>query len=186
MQSVKPPFPSRYESRIKLNNGAEESLRPVQPGDGDLILDLFGKISPRSLYLRFLSHIQYLSEDMLYRFTHMNYPDEFALAALVRENEKDAFIAVGRYARESGNDICDLALAVRDDWQHLGLGKELLEKLIAAGKENGISRFGSMMDPQNTVMMHILTDLGYEVKYSPRSGFYEVEIIIDNPFSKKS
>ena len=114
---------------------------------------------------------------MLHSFTHINYDSEFALVAVIQEDGKDAIIAVGRYAYDSKDDLADLAVAVRDDWQHLGLGKSLLARTVAIGKEQGISRFKSMMDAQNKIMRQILLELGYEVKYSLRSGFFEVEIL---------
>jgi acetyltransferase len=115
---------------------------------------------------------------MLYHFTHVDYASQFALVAVIGENGRDAIIAVARYAYDPHNHITDLALAVRDDWQNLGLGKSLLEKIVAIGKEHGITRFGSMMDPGNHAIEQILKAPGYQVKYSLRNGFYQVEIFV--------
>ncbi len=175
---MKGRYPSQYESRVVLKNGEEVFIRPVRDTDGPLILDLFNRFSPRSVYQRFLSRLDKLPDDLLYHLTHLDYDSEFALAALIRENEKDAIIAVARYAHDAKDDFTDLAIAVRDDWQNLGLGQALLLKLVAIGKEHGISRYVSMMDPQNTIIKQTLQKLGYAVKYSFRSGFYEVEIIV--------
>ena len=65
---------------------------------------------------------------------------------------------------------------MRDDWQHLGLGKPLLAKIVDIGKTNGISIFESLIAPQNEVIKALLTDLGYKVTYSLRSGSFLVEI----------
>jgi GNAT superfamily N-acetyltransferase len=170
-------YPSHHEGRIALKDGREVFLRPVLTTDSDLIIDLFNKITPRSLYQRFLRNLDVLPEDMLHHFTHINYETDSALAAVIEEDCRDAIVAVGRYAYDPHEYNTDLALAVRDDWQNLGLGKSLLTRIIAIAKEHGISRFGSMMDTKNTIMEKILRDLGYEVRYSLRSGFYQVEIL---------
>jgi RimJ/RimL family protein N-acetyltransferase len=175
---MKGEYPSQHESRVALENGAEVFIRPVRDTDGVLILDLFGRISPRSLYQRFLSKPDTLPDDLLYHLTHIDYDTAFALAGVVREKGRDVLIAVARYARDPQDDTTDLAIAVRDDWQNLGLGKALLTKLVAIGKERGIPRFVSMMDPQNYIIRQALKKLGYTIKYSSRSGFYEVEIIV--------
>jgi GNAT superfamily N-acetyltransferase len=167
-----------YESWLTLKNGREVFLRPILQTDGHLIVDLFNKISPQSRYLRFLRHLHTLPEDMIYHFTHINYDSEFAIVGVIKEDGKDAIIAVGRYAHDQHEDLTDLAVAVRDDWQHFGLGKSLLAKIIAIGKEHGIYRFESMMDPQNNIIRQTLLELGYEVKYSLRSGFFQVEIVV--------
>ncbi|MFZ2444962.1 MAG: GNAT family N-acetyltransferase [Syntrophobacteraceae bacterium] len=171
-------YPHQYESRIALKNGAGVFLRPILRTDGNLLVDLFNKMSPQALYSRFLRRLDALPEDMIYRFTHIDYVGDFALAAVIEEDGKDAIIAVGRYAYEPDDDITDLAVAVRDDWQHLGLGKALLARVVDIGKEHGILRFGSMMDPRNNVLRRILFELGYEMKYSLRSGFFQVEILV--------
>ncbi len=171
-------YPSHHESRLTLKDGREVFLRPVLPTDNDLVIDLFNRISPRSIYQRFLANLGALPEDMLHHFTHINYETDFALAAVIEEGCSEAIIAVGRYAYDPHENNTDLALAVRDDWQNLGLGKLLLTRIIAIAKEHGISRFESMMDTKNTIMEKILKDLGYEVRYSLRSGFYQVEILV--------
>ncbi|MFB3926098.1 MAG: GNAT family N-acetyltransferase [Syntrophales bacterium] len=171
-------YPSQYESRLTLKNGKEVFLRPILQTDGNLLIDLFNKLSPQSRYLRFLRHLHSLPEDMLYRFTHIDYKSDFALVAVIKENEKDAIIGVGRYAYDPQQHLTDLAVAVRDDWQRLGLGKSLLARVVEIGKEHGVSRFESIMDPQNNVIRQILWKLGYKVKYSLRSGSFQVEILV--------
>jgi acetyltransferase len=171
-------YPPQHEGRLTLKNGREVFLRPIRQTDGHLLVELFKKMSPQSLYLRFLWRVPALSEEMLYQFTHIDYESEFALVSVIEEDGKDAIIAVGRYAYDSKENISDLAVAVRDDWQHLGLGTSLLARTVAIGKEHGICRFKSMMDPRNQIMRGILLELGYDVKYCMRNGLYELEILV--------
>jgi acetyltransferase len=171
-------YPSQYESRLTLKDGRHVFLRPILRTDRDLIFNLFNRISPESLYMRFLKHYRVLPEDMLYHFTHLDYASRFALVAVVDEGGKDAIIAVGRYAHDPQEDLTDLAIVVRDDWQNLGLGKSLLMKIIDVGKEHGFRRFVSMMDPGNTVIRQTLSRLGYEVDYSLQNGVFQVEIVV--------
>ncbi len=165
-------------NRLTLKNGKEVFLRPILQTDGPLIIDLFSKLSPQSIYLRFLRHLHSLPEEMLYHFTHIDPEKEFALAAAIKEDGKEIIIAVGRYAYDPGEDITDLAVAVRDDWQHVGLGKPLLATIINIGRSHGISHFVSMMDPQNRIIKQIISELGCEVKYYPRDGHLQVEIFV--------
>ncbi|HON37331.1 MAG TPA: GNAT family N-acetyltransferase [Deltaproteobacteria bacterium] len=171
-------YPSRHEKRLTLKDGREIFQRPVLWTDRELILDLFNRISPESLYMRFLRHYRVLPEDMLYQFTHLDYIDRFALAAVVEEEGKEAIIAVARYARDPQEGLTDLAIVVRDDWQNKGLGKLLLLGLIDAGREHGIKRFVSMMDPGNTIIRQTLARLGFEASYSLKNGVFQVEIVV--------
>jgi acetyltransferase len=176
--SIITDYPSQHERRLTLKDGREVFFRPIMPTDGNLLVDLYNKISPQNLYMRFLSHIQALPEDLLYHFTHVDYYRESALVAVVKEEGDDAIIGVARYAYDTEEDLTDLAVAVRDDWQHVGMGKALLDNIIAIGKEHGITRFVSMMDPRNSFIGQVLKRLGYNVTYSLRSGYFLVEILV--------
>jgi acetyltransferase len=168
---------NRYESWVTLKNERNIFIRPILPTDGPLIVDLFNKLSVHSKYLRFLRHLHTFPEDMLYQFINVNYKSTFALVTLIKENDKDTIIAVARYAYSFSDNLADLGLAVRDDWQNMGIGKTLLKKIIDIGKECSIYRFGSMIEPQNKIIKHILLELNYTVNYSLKNGAYEVEII---------
>jgi len=175
--TAKDGYPSQYEHWISLKNDKEIFLRPILPTDEPLLVDLFNKLSDQSRYLRFLSHHHVLSEDMLYHFTHIDYDSEFALVAVIKEDGKDAIIAVGRYMLDPSGNFADLAIAVRDDWQHFGLGKSLLGSIVDIGRDHGISRFESIMDPRNDIVKMVLQELGYDVKYNLRDGVYQVVIV---------
>lgn len=169
---------SLHEGRIGLKGGREVFLRPIRETDGDLIVALFNRFSPETVHFRFLARLSTLPEGMVHHFTHLDPGKEFALAALAEEDRSEVLISVARYAFDPRENLADLAIAVRDDWQNLGLGKALLSRLVAIAKGRGITRFRSMMDPLNRAMGKTLRDLGYQVSYSAKSGFYEVEILV--------
>ncbi len=166
----------QYESRLVLKNSAEVLVRPVIPTDAPLLVDMFNKMTPRSRYLRFMTNIHELPENLLHQFTHLDYHASFAIACLVVTDGQTEIIAVARYTHDPDDQIADLGVAVRDDWQNMGIGKSMLSKLIAIGREHGINRFGSMMDPQNDIMKKTLRELGCQVTYFFREGSYQVEI----------
>jgi len=169
-------YPHSHEGWLTLKDGHKIYLRPVLPTDGPLLVGLFNKLSPQSIYLRFLTNLSALPEEWVYRFTHVDYKKDFALLGVVSESGEDAVIAVGRYAYDDRTGMTDLAVAVRDDWQHRGLGKALLSKVVEIGRANGISRFESMIAPHNNTIRTMLIDLGYKVTYSLQGGFYVVDI----------
>jgi acetyltransferase len=171
-------YPAQYESRLTLKNGKEVFLRPIVQTDEYLLVDLLNKLSSDSIYLRFLRPVNALPEDMLFQFTHINYHNNFALVAVIQEDGNDSIIAVARYGYDPEENVTDFAVVVRDDWQHHGLGKSILVKIFAIGKEHGISRFVSIIDSTNNTMKHVLRELGYTVKYSYRNGSTQVEVLV--------
>lgn len=171
-------YPAQYEDRFKLQSSKEVLIRPVVPTDEHLIVDLLNKLSPDSIYLRFLRPVKTLPEALLYHLTHLDYQQNFALAAVIREDGKDAIIAVARYGNDPEERATDFAIVVRDDWQHQGLGKFLLAKIFTVGREYGIFRFISLVDSTNHVMKQILRELGCTVKYSYKKGSTQVEVLV--------
>jgi len=77
-----------------------------------------------------------------------NYKSDFALVALINENGSDSIIAVARYGYDPSEKATDFAVLVRDDWQNLGLGKFLLAEILTIGRQQGITRFVSIMIPR--------------------------------------
>ncbi len=175
MQNDKPTL-SRYESHITAGNGRDVFIRPIREDDGPLLNDLFNKLSPESRYFRFLSSREFLPEALIYQFTHLDYYKNFALAAQIDEEGRRAIIGVGRYGYDYFQKRTDFAIAVRDDWQRLGLGMILLEKLFAIGKEHGITRFSAEIDPQNMGIKRLMTKMGYDMKYTRLSTSLTFEI----------
>jgi len=179
MNDVRPEgYPAIHEGWLTLKDGRKIFIRPILPTDGPLLVDLFNKLSPQTIYLRFLSNLHSLPEEWVYRFTHVDYKKDFALLAIVPEEGKESVIAVGRYALNDHTGKTDLAVAVRDDWQRLGLGKLLLAKIVDIGRANGIFQFESLIAPHNEVIKSLLADLGYRVTYSLQSGFFVVDIYV--------
>lgn len=171
-------YPTQYESRITLKNGRTVFIRPIKPTDEYLIVDLFNKLDDDSKYMRFLMPLNALPEDLLFRSTHIDYHNNFALIAVIREEGKDSIIASCRYGYDAKDHVTDFAIVVREDWQRNGLGKFLLEKIFTIGREHSISHFMSIIDSGNTIIKHTLRELGYTVKYSYRNGSTLVEVFV--------
>lgn len=65
------------------------------------------------------------------------------LPVLIEADDQNEIIVVARYTHDPDEQIADLGIAVRDNWQNLGIGKLLLSKIIIIGKEHSISRFST-------------------------------------------
>ena len=176
MDSSERAYPAKYESSFRLKDSRCVFLRPIRSTDGDLLRDLFHRLSPESVQKRFMTLLRDLPEDMLFRFTHVDYQKYFALVAIVRDEGKDSIVAVGRYGLDPQENATDFAVVVRDDYQGNGLGSYLLRKILEIGRGNGIARFATLIDVENRVMKSILGRLSYKVRFSPRGPVIKAEI----------
>jgi len=85
---------------------------------------------------------------------------------------------VARYGYDPQEHLTDFAIVVRDDWQHYGLGKQMLSRIFAIGRQQGIFRFVSIVDSTNIPMKRTLRGLDYTVNYSYEKGFTQVEVLV--------
>ncbi len=150
--------PAQWEADVVAADGGTVHLRPVRPSDADGLVALHAKLSARTRYLRYFSAYPRIPERDLYRFSHVDHRDRVALVALLGTE----IIAVGRYERIERTDEAEVAFVVADAHQGRGIGSVLLEHLAAAARESGINRFQAVILAENTSMLRVFRDAGYE------------------------
>lgn len=144
------------EVEIRLRDGRTVSLRPLRKDDGERLRALFLRLSPLSVYRRFLSPIPAPSEEGLRRLLDVDHCHREAIAAL----DGDDIVAVVRYARLPGSpDVADIAVVVADDWQRDGLGQLLMERLTHLARMRGVSHFNATVLGDNVPAMRMLRSL---------------------------
>src|SRR5699024_8620733 len=131
------------------------------------------KQSQESVYLRFFAPLGRIPDRDLYRFTHVDHQQRVALVITWQEE----IAAVGRFDQIGGGEA-EVAFNVADWVQGKGLGSVLLEHLAAAGRELGVRRFRADVLPQNSRMLRVFTDAGYEVSKTYDDGIMAVSFTI--------
>jgi acetyltransferase len=73
-------------------------------------------------------------------------------------------------------DEARFSVLLTDDAQGLGLGTELLRRLIRITREEGLKRLESTMTEDNKMMQHICKQLGFEIKPSKDEGMVVAQL----------
>src|SRR3954453_9078215 len=111
-------------------------IRPIRPGDADLIREGFEQLSARSRYQRFLGGKPYLTSTELRYLTAVDHHDHEALVAVARLRGQG--IGVARYVRNADDpDSADLAVTIADQWQGCGVGGLLVNRLAQRARCEG-------------------------------------------------
>jgi acetyltransferase len=88
--------------------------------------------------------------------------------ALVAERENpdgnSEIIAVGRLSKIHGKPDAEVAVLIRDDYQHLGLGTELVRRLMLIARDEKLKSVHSTMLGVNREMRAICNRLGFRLK----------------------
>lgn len=166
-------YPAHWEADVVLRDGTTMHIRPIRAEDAEALQRFHMSQSERSTYLRFFAPMERLSDTMLTRFTQVDHRDQVALVLV----DRTQIIAVGRFERLGETDA-EVAFNVADSAQGKGLGSVLLEHLAAAGRELGVRRFVADVLPQNSKMLRVFADTGYEVQSQMDDGILAVSFSI--------
>ena len=176
------PFGQRPRSaaegkRVVLRDGSKVLIRQVRPADARLLADGFARLSPRSRQMRFLARKDQLSAAELRYLTDVDHHDHEALGALDRAGGRG--VGVARYVRDAGDPhAAEIAVTIVDDWQGRGLGTELLTRLSARARCEGIHRFTALVADDNVAMAALLQNMSANLAgRGPGTVEYEITLM---------
>ncbi|MFO7320105.1 MAG: bifunctional acetate--CoA ligase family protein/GNAT family N-acetyltransferase [Chloroflexota bacterium] len=160
------PYPVQYVKPWTMRDGRTVLIRPIRPEDEPLLVRFHENLSERTVYLRYLKDLklsQRVAHERLARLSFIDYNREMALVAVERnpENQQPSIVAVGRLSKYPGTDIAEFAIVVADDHQGLGLGRELLTRLLQVGRDEKLSRIRGNILQDNEDMLRLTRDLGF-------------------------
>jgi len=86
------------------------------------------------------------------------------------ETGEHEILGVGRLSQVRGTSEAEFALLVSDRFQGLGLGTELLSRLLQVGRDEDVDRiFGDIL-PENGEMQRICEKLGFRLTHNIRES----------------
>jgi GNAT superfamily N-acetyltransferase len=83
---------------------------------------------------------------------------------VVKDGAAEIIVGISRYSKIAGQNRCESALAVSDDWQHKGVGTALMRHLIELAKAQGLASVESTEFAENIDMRSLLHGLGFHLK----------------------
>ena len=171
------PYPARYVSQWRMKNGTDVTIRPIRPEDEPLMVKFHETLSERSVYLRYF-HLMNLSQrtahERLTRICFIDYDREMALVA-ERDHE---ILGVGRLTKIHGTNDAEVAVLVSDSYHGLGLGKELLARLLIVGADEKLNRLTADILPDNRDVMRICEKLGFKLRHSLEDEVVKAEFAL--------
>lgn len=170
------PYPNQYTAPFCLRDGREVLIRPIRPEDEPLIIALHASHSEHTIRMRFFSLVKTLSRDSLIRLCHLDYNREMALTAVRKENGEPRLLGVARYYLHPETGAAEFALVVSDAYQRQGLGRHLMQRLIAIARERGIRCLAGQVLAENTPMLHLLRSLGFSPPVPVEDQVVRVEL----------
>ena len=162
------PYPRKYVSRWKMKDGTEILLRPIRPEDETAMVKLHQAVSDRTVYLRYF-HMEKLdaraAHQRLVRKCFIDYDREMALVAEHLGNEHE-ILGLGRLVKERWGQKGEIAVLIADQYQKLGLGTELLRRLISIARDDNLLELEASILSENDAMRALAGHFGFRIKYT--------------------
>ena len=155
MRLAIPNYPRELVRPIALADGAVLIQRPIRPDDESRLVELFQRLSPRTVYQRFFRAYDRLPEDWYHRFADVDYHSRLALVAM--DDRGTLLRAVARYEPGPTPETTEIAIVIEDGWQSRGLGGALFDALLAAAEARDRRRFTADILAGNWPMLRLLS-----------------------------
>ncbi|PMG43282.1 bifunctional acetate--CoA ligase family protein/GNAT family N-acetyltransferase [Shewanella sp. 10N.286.52.B9] len=160
------PYPKELEQKATLKNGLKVMLRPILPEDEPKHLAFDNSLSDEDRYKRYFGVRSKMTHEEMAVLTQIDYAREMAFIATA-EDENGEAITLGavRASTDPDNTEAEFAMAVRGDYQGIGLGKMLLEKLINYYKTTNTPVLAGFTMFENRSMANLAKGLGFTVSF---------------------
>ncbi|MFW2371588.1 MAG: N-acetyltransferase family protein [Gammaproteobacteria bacterium] len=179
---------SQFPYHVVLRNGSSSLVREIKPDDKQRLLDVFHRLNGKSIYFRFFSAKHELTEKELKYFTEIDFEHHVAILATIISEGKEEIIGVGRYIEFEDNNserVAEVAFAVDDEHQSLGVGTILFEQIVTIAQNNGISKLEAAVLLDNKNMLEIFRHSGFNLKTATENGVVHIEFnIVGQEFNK--
>jgi len=163
-------YPDEEEGSATLSNGTAITIRPIKPTDEVQLQDFFYSHSEETIYLRYFRTVRSMPHSTAQAMVNVDYKNHMAFVATIGEIGLERIIAVARYAIEKENSgMVEVAYTTHEDYQGLGLGTMLQERLEAYAKRMGFRGAVGYLFEDNMAML----------KTFSRKGQYQAEILED-------
>jgi len=152
------PYPIEYVSAWMTKDGNSVTIRPIRAEDELPMVEFHKALSDKTVYLRYFQVQQLesrVAHERLIRKCFLDYDREIALVA-ERLNTKAGtyeLLGVGRLVRQRDEREAELGVVVGDRWQRVGLGTELVRRLIEIAEKEGIGRIKMDVLAENAPMV---------------------------------
>ncbi|MFZ1390402.1 MAG: GNAT family N-acetyltransferase [Dokdonella sp.] len=170
LPSSRPPRRSRVASTtarsastvhepIFLDDGTLLLLRPIAPGDVDALMRAFKRMTPEQVRARVFHALSELPEPVARSMCRID-PDH--AVALVATDPNGAEIrGEARVHFDLITESAELAIAIDPDYTGRGLGRILIERLIAASRAHAMREIWGDTQAGNNAMLALTTRLGF-------------------------
>jgi acetate---CoA ligase (ADP-forming) len=163
-----------FNGKVVLKNGSTMIFRPITKEDTFAWLDFYHSLSADQECARLQRiPVNIQGEDAL-RCCSIDYVNQYALVAEVREEGRKRIVGIGRFTRLPDPRTAEIFLNVLTPFQGNGIADKLIEWLVAAALKQGIDLFETRVAAENTVLLSIFQSYGFHMQQVLENNLYHI------------
>lgn len=163
-------MPRRPTSRWTAADGTALHMRPVRADDAERLHRSLAQLSPEARRQRFLAPVASFSNEFVQGLTEGASERQHVLLVLRKESGEEISIAGGRFIvgdTPETRDTCEFALIIGDVWQGQGIGRRLLQALIAEAQARNLRQMVGHILLDNRTMLTLARHSGFSIEACP-------------------
>jgi GNAT superfamily N-acetyltransferase len=154
-------------------------IRPLRSGEELTIRELFGRMSPRTRYLRFFSEMPVVPDSLVRMLAEVDDHRRFALVAEFDTAYGSDVVALGNVA--IAEDRAEIGIVVADAWQRQGIGVALIDRLMQTAEARGWRRFVVSGLWENLALRRLLNHVADVESTMTHQGVMEISFVRRRP-----
>ena len=158
-------YPSQWQRHLEVKDGWRVFARPIRPEDEPRIHEFLRHVTSHDLRLRFFAPMKEFTHEFIARLTQLDYARAMAFVAF--DEATDEMVGVVRIHSDSIYESGEYAILLRSDLKGRGLGWALMQLMIEYSRSEGLKAISGDVLQENTTMLTMCRDLGFEVKADP-------------------
>lgn len=167
---------------LPLKDGTEVWLRPIRPDDAARLQAFHTRLSPDSIYLRWLAAHPVLSAAEAAQLSELDYQTRMAYVATTGAGEAEQIVGVARYGLVQADNPAEAeaAVVVEDAYQSRGLGWALLGRLMQYARAMGVTTWVAEINAGNARMLRFIERGGLPVTRRLEGGAWQLRMDISS------
>ena len=153
---------SLYSAAETLRDGRRVEIRALKPSDAAALREAIGRMSEQSIYRRFFYPKKSATDQERAFFLNPDFVTHVALVAVLEEDGREIIAGAGRYIG-CGPGQAEVAFAVDDAHQGLGIGSRVMRHLTTIARAKGLREFVADVLPENAPMLKVFEKCGLAV-----------------------
>jgi acetate---CoA ligase (ADP-forming) len=169
--------PSALTRDVILRDGTTLRLRPPEHADEEALVAFLAGLSERSRRMRFHAAV-HADPELVRPYLDPDWSESGGLLGELEGKDGARVVALATWSRLRDPARAEVAFAVADDVQGRGIGTRLLEQLAESAGDAGVVEFVAEVLPENTAMLSVFRDAGFEAVRTSEGGTVEIRFPI--------